>query len=256
MPLTQPLREFQRDFAQALQVGETDGPTTAVLTAQPGFAVYRNTVMKGCIDALAANYPAVVRLVGDDWFRAAAAVFAQAHPPLHPMLVDYGRDFPRFLSAFEPAAELTYLADVAQLDRFWTEAHIAFDETPLAAGALANLAPAALASTVLRPHASARWKSFAQQPIFSLWRCNRDGSNTDALSTLAWRGESVLLVRPHSTVDAIELSLGGCAFLDVCGAGASLADAGAAALGAERDVDLAALMAQLLQAGAFAEITQ
>ena len=220
MPMTQPLLEFQLAFAQALQVAGTDGPATAALTAQPGFAVYRNTVMKGCIDALAANYPAVVRLVGDDWFRAAAAVFVHAHPPRHPMLVDYGRDFPGFLSAFEPAAELTYLAGVAQLDRFWTEAHIASDEPPLAAAALANLAPAALASAVLRPHASARWKSFAEQPILSLWRCNRDESNTDALSTLTWRGEGALLVRPHSTVEAIELSAGGCAFLDACGAGA------------------------------------
>jgi hypothetical protein len=32
---------------------------------QPGFAVYRNTVLKGCIDALQANYPTVHALVGD-----------------------------------------------------------------------------------------------------------------------------------------------------------------------------------------------
>ena len=28
------------------------------------FAVYRNTVLKGCIDALQANYPTVGQLVG------------------------------------------------------------------------------------------------------------------------------------------------------------------------------------------------
>ena len=127
MPMTQSLSDFQDAFAQTLQTGGTGSPTLTTLTAQPGFAVYRNTVMKGCIDALVANYPAVVRLVGDDWFRAAAAVFVRAHPPRHPMLVDYGRDFPSFLSAFEPAAELTYLPDVARLDRFWTEAHVAAD---------------------------------------------------------------------------------------------------------------------------------
>jgi hypothetical protein len=33
----------------------------------PALAVYRNTVAKGCIDALQANYPAVHTLVGSDW---------------------------------------------------------------------------------------------------------------------------------------------------------------------------------------------
>ena len=36
------------------------------LYGQPAFAVYRNTVMKACIDALQANYPAVTRLVSEE----------------------------------------------------------------------------------------------------------------------------------------------------------------------------------------------
>jgi hypothetical protein len=252
--MTQSLQDFQDTFARALTTATSDHPTLAVLTAQPGFAVYRNTVMKGCIDALAANYPAVARLVGDEWFRAAAAVFVQMHLPQRPMLVEYGEDFPRFLSTFEPAAELPYLSNVAQLDRFWTESHIAADQTPIVAAAMADLEPDVLAGAVLRPHSSARWHWFADQPIFSLWRCNRDAANTDALRTLVWRGEGVLLVRPHSTVEAIELSAGGCAFIDACAAGAPLSDAGLAAFAADPDMDLSALMAQLLRAGAFSEI--
>jgi hypothetical protein len=46
----------------------------ARLARQPGFAVYRNTVIKGCVDALQANYPAVARLVGAEWFRSAATL--------------------------------------------------------------------------------------------------------------------------------------------------------------------------------------
>ena len=52
------------------------------------------------------------------------------------------------------------------------------------------------------------------------------------------------------------MSGGGCAFLDACSAGAVLSDVGLAALEADRDIDLATLMAQLLQAGAFTEILQ
>lgn len=256
MSMTQSLAAFQDAFAQALQLEPAGASTLTALATQPGFSVYRNTVMKGCIDALAANYPAVARLVGDECFRAAAAVFVQAHPPKRPMLVDYGEDFPIFLSRFEPAATLPYLSDVAALDRFWTEAHIASDQSPIAAIALTDLAPNALARAVLRPHSSARWQWFPDQPIFSLWRCNRDDAETDALSTLQWRGQGVLLVRPHSTVEAIEMSAGGCAFVDACAAGCALSDAGLAALEADHDVDLSGLMAQLLQAGAFAEVRQ
>ena len=132
--MTQPLRAFQDAFAQALQTGVTRDPTLAALMAQPGFSVYRNTVTKGCVDALVANYPTVARLVGDDWFRAAAAVFVRQNPPRCPMLVSYGDAFPDFLATFEPAAELPYLADVALLDRFWIEAHVAADQTPSRGG--------------------------------------------------------------------------------------------------------------------------
>lgn len=252
--MTPPLRAFQEAFAQALQTGVTHDPTLAALTAQPGFSVYRNTVTKGCVDALLANYPAVARLVGDDWFRAAAAVFVRQSPPRRPMLVHYGDAFPDFLATFEPAAELPYLSDVALLDRFWTEAHVAADHAPIAAADIAQYDSQALAQAALRPHASARWKWFADQPIYSLWRCNREHADTDALGALVWRGEGALLVRPYATVEAFELSAGGCAFLDACAADASLSDASLVALDVEHDIDLSALMAQLFRAGAFGEM--
>jgi hypothetical protein len=254
MSMTQPLSAFQDAFAQALSIGAAPDSTVAALTTQPGFSVYRNTVTKGCVDALVANYPAVARLVGDEWFRAAAAVFVRQSPPHCPMLAKYGDAFPDFLATFEPATELPYLPDVARLDRFWTEAHVAPDQAPVAAGAIAIVEPHLLGRTVLRPHASARWKWFAEQPIFSLWRCNREDANVDALRTLVWRGEGALVVRPYATVEAVELSAGGCAFIDACAAGASLSDAGLAALDAQHDIDLAALIAQLLHVGAFGEM--
>ena len=83
------LHAFQHAFAHALRNRSGhDGP----LARQPGFAVHRNTVMKGCIDALHANYPAVARLVGDDWFRAAAAECARAHPPNDVRLMLYAKN--------------------------------------------------------------------------------------------------------------------------------------------------------------------
>ena len=107
------LSRFQDDFAQALLATDTAASATlSAVTVQPAFAIYRNTVMKGCIDALQANYPAVTRLVGDEWLRAAAAVYARDALPAQPMLLHYGADFADFLARFEPAAELPYLPGV------------------------------------------------------------------------------------------------------------------------------------------------
>ena len=70
------LTTFQDGFAAALLPPPGAAPAHPAwldaLLAQPGFAVYRNTVLKGCIDALQASYPTVCALVGEEWFRAAA----------------------------------------------------------------------------------------------------------------------------------------------------------------------------------------
>ena len=134
------LASFQDAFAQALTA--PDAPVSTYLgrlVSQPGFAVYRNTMMKGCIDALQANYPAVARLTGESWFRAAAAVYVRETPPDDPSLLRYGASFAAFLARFEPTRELPYLPDVATLDRLWTVAHMARDEPVLDAALLAQL---------------------------------------------------------------------------------------------------------------------
>jgi hypothetical protein len=249
------LARFQDGFVAALLApGRAPAPEIAALAAQPAFAVYRNTVMKGCIDALQANYPAVARLTGEEWFRAAAAIYMREAPPSAPMLLDYGAGFAEFLTRFEPAAEMPYLPGVARLDRLWSEAHGAAGEDALDPALVASLAPAALAATVLRPHAAARWAWFADAPIYAIWSRNRARDASDA--ELEWRAEGALLVRPRDAVEWAALDAAGCAFLDVCAAGGPLAAAAAAALEAQGDTDLARLMSILLAAGAFSGMSR
>jgi len=112
------LGTFQRAFGRALLDGS--GGALAV-------TIHRNTVMKGWLDALRANYPTIAQLVGDEWFDACALEYARAHPARSPVLALYGEEFPAFLATFAPAAELPYLPDVARIDRLWVEAHTAAD---------------------------------------------------------------------------------------------------------------------------------
>jgi hypothetical protein len=241
---------FQDAFSAALLDPRSGAPSD--LTAQPGFAVYRNTVTKGCIDALQANFPSIARLVGDEWFRAAALEHVRAEPPRSPVLLEYGAGFARFLETFEPADELPYLPDVARLDRFWTEAHVAADDPVLAPAAISALAPGELETARLRPHCAARWQPFDAQPIFTIWQRNRNAD--DDQSGIEWQGEAALITRPHGAVEARRIDAATCAFLDACAAEGTLATAALAALEVDPQADLAQLMALLLEAGAFSEL--
>lgn len=253
-PIPGTLARFQDAFAHALLAPESaPAAEVAALIAQPAFAVYRNTVMKGCIDALQANYPAVARLVGDEWFRAAAGIHVREALPTDPTLLRYGAAFADFLARFEPAAELPYLPAVARLDRYWTEAHAAPTADALDPAAVSGLAPETLAGTVLHPHPAARWAWFDDGPIYTIWSRNR--ADEPSAADFDWQPEGALLVRPRDAVEWIALDAAGCAFLDVCAAGGVLAEAAQAALQAQNDADLAQLLSTLLKAGAFGPMT-
>lgn len=242
---------FQAEFAHALFAQEPS-PASPLL-AQPAFAVYRNTVMKACVDALQANYPCVARLVGHDWFRGAATLYAADHPPQDGVLMEYGESFPQFLRSFAPAAELSYLPDVARLDRFWSESHTAADAAPLSATHLARLPPHLLADARLRPHPAARWAWFDGQPIYSIWSRNRHDEPPQ--DELCWQAEGALLTRPEGAVRWQAAGRAECALLAACAAGRSLSEAVAHAQQADPDADLMAAIGRLLRAGAIQDLS-
>ena len=244
--------QFQSAFAEALLDPEARQQSPLQeLVSQPAFAVYRNTVMKGCVDALAANFPAVVRLVGEQWFRSVALDYSTWQPPDDPRLLSYGRGFPDFLELCAAARELPYLAGVARLDRYWIEAHVAAD-ADADASFLTALSSEQLGATVVALHPATRWRWFAALPIFTLWSRNRLPGAATGASEIEWRGEGALLTRPRDAVLSRAASQAECVFLDACAgpAGAPLAEAAAAAIDCQPDADLALLLAGLLRAGA------
>lgn len=269
------LGQFQDAFAHALwqpTPAPGDHPSAEppppawlqAITCQPGFSVYRNTVLKGCVDALQDNYPTVCELVGTEWLRAAATVFATQHPPKDGLLMGYGDGFADFLADFPPAAQLPYLSAVAAWDRRWTECHLAADALLLDAAWLGAQAPEALENLVLTPHPAARWSQSHEHPAFTIWQRQRAQQSLE--HDLPWHGDAGLLTRPEATVQWTALSPSGCALLDACALGLPFAQAAQAALEARQSfnpedaqladpADLSHLIAQLLHAGAFQAAT-
>lgn len=241
------LAEFQNEFVSALYGNSS--PDIAALTAQPGFSVYRNTVLKGTTDALLANFPTVERLVGNEWFRAAAILHAHQTPPTDARLLYYGADFPAFLDDFEHAQQLPYLGNVARLDRLWNEVHSEADEPDLDLSVFADFTPEKMSLMRLKPRASARWVWFADQPAYSIWRLNRE--HLDMPDDLAWVGEGALLTRTTGAVEWRALSVGGCAFLDACAQGLPLDQAAVQAMDTEPELAFMNMLTGLITAGVF-----
>jgi hypothetical protein len=216
-------------------------------SGEPGLSVYRNTIAKGCIDALAANFPTVQSMVGEDWFRAAAALFAREAPPSGAALLDYGEDFPTWLDRFPPAHDLPYLAGVAHLDRLWTETLFAAEAAPLAPDAFAVLPLEDLAQTRVVLHPSVRFAAF-EAGLPGLWAAARGGE--DALE-LSEDPQGLLLIRPASQVLHRIIGPADIAFLAACRAGKSLAEAIDLATQADAEANLQTLFAALIADGVF-----
>lgn len=242
------MHEFQSSFVKALLGAREAAPPWS---RQPGFDVYRNTVLRGAIDALAANVPTVHRLLGDDMFDAVAGAFVRAQLPRDGRLVRYGAGLPEFLASFAPVAEIDYLPSVAALDLAWIEAHLAADAAVLAPADVFALTAEQLLRGRLVPHPAARWRSFPM-PAFTIWRHEREERRLDG--ALSWRGESALLTRPTGAVAWREIVAGEVQFLVACASGRSCDDALESVLDAGLGFDLAVSLPRLLEAGAFTRI--
>lgn len=242
--------DFQTAFWHDLW--STNETPSSALASQPGFAVYRNTVLKACVDTLLALHPAVRRLTGDDWLAAAALAHAREHPPQAGCLASYGEGFPEHLARALPAGEWPWLPEVARLDALWNQSHMAADAPTLPPQALTALNATTLPRTVLVPHPAARWHPCTEWPAFSLWHAAREALPDP--NPPHWRGQHTLLTRPHGTVLAHEIGIGACALLDACAQGRPIPDAAALALAAEPGLDLATALGQLITHGAFTAV--
>ncbi|HET6970785.1 MAG TPA: DNA-binding domain-containing protein [Phenylobacterium sp.] len=225
----------------------TDAPD-----ATARLSVYRNTIAKGCADALVAQFPTVAKLVGEAWLGAAAVAFARANPPTQASLLAYGDGFPAWLETFGPATDMPWLAGLAALDFLWTEAHLAADAAPLAPAALQALAVEDFARLRLALHPAARFAGF-DAGIPSLWLAMQ-GDTPPAAFELGEAPEGLLFLRPGLDIHPVRLGPGALALLDACRDGESLAAAATAALAAEPGLDLSAAFAELLAGGAFASL--
>ncbi|KAA0974018.1 DUF2063 domain-containing protein [Pseudomonas sp. ANT_H12B] len=188
------------------------------------FAVYRNNVQSSLIDALADSYPVILQLVGDEFFRAMAAVYVQSNPPQSPLMSDYANDLAEFIEGFAPAASVPYLADVARLERLRTTACHAADAQALSheqiGAALADPQALSQLSIELHPSLSLLNSSFA---VVAIWAAHQRDATLAGIDLN--HGQSALVLRNGLEVEVFAIDHGASAFIQNLRNGQPLAQA-------------------------------
>jgi hypothetical protein len=217
--------QLQRGFAEAILFDDAPIPTAVRAASGPAYAsrfgVYRNNVVAGLINAVAARYPVVRKLLWDDAFNRAAHLYVTSEPPRSPVMLQYGDSFPQFLRNIAQCVASDYLADVAELEAARTRAYHAADATPLPRDVFAALAPENLPDLRVRLHPSLVLLK-SRFPVVSIWEANRQ-DNDNTLSK--WKPECALIARPYVTVEVRPLSMGSHTFIAALADGRTIGSA-------------------------------
>lgn len=174
------------------------------------------------IRALAACYPVVRRLAGDDSFLAAARRYICSEPPHLAAVLQFGERFPGYLRSLGSAASFQYLADVAELEAARARAFRSADAAPVEASALAALPASRFGEigVILHPSVSLIASRF---PIVTVWAANQSDTADGIIHR--WGAEAALVARPFLDVIVLRLPPGGHAFLSRLSDGTTLSTA-------------------------------
>jgi hypothetical protein len=249
----------QQDFATALLDPQFAAPSglRAWNGSDPAarLAVYRNNVVSSLVDALGETFPVVQELVGEEFFRAMAAIFVRERPPRSRVLAHYGGEFPSFVASFAPAGGLTYLADVARLELARVMAYHAADAEPVSdeVVALALGSGERMGELQMALHPSVHTLS-SPHAVVSLWAAHQLGDEGEIGKVDVDVPERALILRAGLDVLVLPVPPATVAFVESIRAGLNLGDAASQAVSraAETgsDFDLTAILSPLLAHGA------
>lgn len=254
----QPLNDMQTGFARAVMDADAAVPAPVTSHTDPRptkrFNVYRNNIHASLVSVLQGRFPAVARLVGDEFFAALARAYISEQPPRSPILMEYGETFAKFLEDFEPVADLPYLPDVACIEWAWSVAYYAQDADALELSELGGIPPEEIEACAfeLHPSLSIVRSGF---PAVTIWTANVEDGEPEPIDAGSG-GEDAMILRPASNVEVRCLPAGGATFIEALQDGQPLGVATALALETTPGFDLQANLAGLFTSGAIIAVKQ
>ena len=220
-----------------------------------GMGVYHDNHRANVRQALELAYPALRRLVGDEYFVQLVAQYRMSTPSRSGDLHHAGAGFASFVHAHfstaNAAARYACLGDVAALEWAWQEVFVAEDAPTLEPNALASIAESSWPALRFRLHPACRLVG-SRYPIHALWIANRDAAG-DATVDLDAGADYVFLTRPQHEILVRRITPAAFEFLCALQARTTLAEATERACALDSTFDLLATLVDTFRAGAITQ---
>ena len=243
------LLRLQRAFARSLldpvdQRRPACGLVGDASLIERRLSIYRATIAAAALKALAAAYPVVQQLVGEEFFGGLAREYLRAFPSTSGDLYDFGDTFPRFLHDFPHTKSLAYLPDLARLEWHAHQAYGAHDAERFDIGALAQV-PAEQQGEICFRWAAGTALIISSYPIVQLWQIHQPNFNGEF--AVDWStGECACVARDGFDVTVSSIAKAEAAFVSASLAGASLGSACEAAISIDQEFEPGALLARAI----------
>lgn len=203
------------------------------------FGRYRGNLTSTWSKALAAAYPVIAQLVGEEFFTGLAREYGCAHPSDSGDLNRFGAQFESFLRGFEHVRDLPYLPDMARLEWQLHRIHYARHELALHTSDI-NPQTVEEQSFTWQPSAQLFESEWAIVPLWLAHQGKEFPQKMDAPSR-------ALLSRPEWTAQVTPLHAPEYAALQALKEGKTFGDALDAAFALDKNFNVAASLQQWLQ---------
>jgi hypothetical protein len=242
------LADLQGAYRYYLLTGESERLAPAIVAdafdGAERIAIYRNNFLIGLGEALKANFPVTLQLLGHAFFEQAAHRFILAHPPRSPCLFEYGTEFPGYLRDLPELSALPYIADVARFELARIASYNASIERYLTAEILGSLPPDELDALSIRMARHVQVVPVTA-PVQDLWQAHQAPEPDLSAIDMTSRPHVLLVCRPDRTLVIQELDAAAVRFLSAAREEIALGSA-AAQSGAQDDAALGRTIALAL----------
>jgi len=190
------LPRIQSDFQSYLLGGDSSGIEQHVVGTRrvpiaTRLGIYGDGYVSRLVEALEANFPILSKLLGEEDFGALGTSYVRSHDSRFFSIRYYGDGLPGFLATDAAYAGAPVLADLARWEWAMTEVFDAADAEPIAADALARVAPASWAGLCLDWHPSVRRLALAWNAP-QIWKAVSDDAEPPEVAFSAEPVEWVL----------------------------------------------------------------
>ncbi|MEA3150028.1 MAG: hypothetical protein QOD56_967 [Gammaproteobacteria bacterium] len=249
------LRELQTRILDALLTASFEPAAPLIAAPVDGalarLGVYANNMRSNFVDSLRGSFPAIVRLVGEEYFAQTARAFQRRHPSRSGDLQHAGRDFPAYLAELHSADEFDYLAHVARLEWLIQESLLAAEHAPLDLQKLAGVDSSAYDALHFELHPTLRLFE-SPYPARRIRDANVGSDPPEAID-LSSASDRLALMRKQMQLQFLPLTVGESAFLQALLGGEPFASAVAAGDESDPDFDATAALGRFVAAEAIVD---